>query len=295
MSVAAARSDRVDEPYRGRHATLATLHGKQSAIAPPLWDRLGLAIAVPAGLDTDALGTFTGEIPRPGTIRQTAIQKARLGMDLAASPLGLASEGSYGPHPQLPFIAAGVELLVLVDDERGITISEHLIDETPCYDQAVGRDAGALADFLRRIDFPRHALIIRPNQSTADGQPIAKGVRSHERLETAVMESVAASEDGMAFVQTDMRAHMNPTRMATLQRLAERLADRLGCCCPACRTPGYGVTTVEKGLPCIDCGGPSTLVRYQIFGCALCDYTEKRPRSDGLEYSEPAQCLYCNP
>jgi hypothetical protein len=103
-------------PYAGRRIALATMHGKDSAIAPPLRLRVGADLVVPVGLDTDALGTFTGEIERKGTMREVAIAKARLGMVATGLQLGLASEGSYGPHSSVPFMAAGVELLALVDD-----------------------------------------------------------------------------------------------------------------------------------------------------------------------------------
>jgi len=42
---------------------LGTMHGKAAAIAPPL-ARLGIALVVPEGLDTNRFGTFTGEVPR---------------------------------------------------------------------------------------------------------------------------------------------------------------------------------------------------------------------------------------
>lgn len=83
--------------------------------------------------------------------------------------------------------------------------------------------------------------------------------------------------------------------MAAIGRLAERLADRLASLCPACQSPGYGIIAVEKGLPCAWCGGPSLMVRHQVFGCVICDKQEKRARSDGLTQADPGQCAYCNP
>ena len=40
-------------------AVLATMHGKERAIAPLLQRTLGLAVKVPPGLDTDRFGTFS--------------------------------------------------------------------------------------------------------------------------------------------------------------------------------------------------------------------------------------------
>ncbi|WP_395382433.1 DUF6671 family protein [Mesorhizobium sp. UC22_110] len=142
-------------PYAGLRAVLATMHGKDAAIVPVFQERLELSVVTPSAIDTDALGTFTGEIPRSGTIREAAIAKARLGMAVTGLSIGIASEGSYGPHPHVPFIPGGVEFMVLVDDERGIVVTEHLIDDAPVYEHAVAAEFGDLRAFLDHIRFPR--------------------------------------------------------------------------------------------------------------------------------------------
>ena len=271
------------------------MHRKERAIAPALAERVGLEVLVPPGLDTDRLGTFTGETPRAGTIEEAAIAKARLGMDAAGLPLGLASEGAYGPHPQIPFIAAGVELLVLVDDARGLIIKEHIIEDAPHYHHAVVGAGDDLADFLGLVGFPDTGVIARPNGADPLEATIRKGIREHDALREAIREAARAAVDGKAFVQTDMRAHVNPRRMATLTRLAERFALRLARLCPDCGAPGYGIVDVESGLPCELCGSLSGLVRFEVFGCAACDKRERRPRADGQAAADPRHCHLCNP
>lgn len=274
---------------------LATMHGKEAVIAPAFRDALGLIVQTATGLDTDALGTFTGEIPRMGTMREAAIAKARLGMAASGLPIGLASEGSYGPHPQIPFVLGGVELMVLVDDLLGIVVSEHLVDDAPVYDHAVAAATDETSALLDRIGFPDHALIVKPNQPEPGSHSVHKGLRSHQALEAAIARCSAYSRDGRTLVQTDMRAHMNPTRMKVIGRLARRLCERLSTSCPACGMPGFGQVDVEAGLPCEWCGGPSLMVRHLIFGCVACDRRERRPRSDGLTNADPGQCPECNP
>ena len=132
------------------------MHGKEAVISPAFRKRLGLRVETPKGLDTDALGTFTGEIARIGTIRETSIAKARLGMTTMGISIGIASEGSYGPHPHIPFIAGGIELMVVVDDDRGIVVCEHLIDDAPVYDHVITAEIGDIISFLDRICFPDH-------------------------------------------------------------------------------------------------------------------------------------------
>ncbi|MEP6836483.1 MAG: DUF6671 family protein, partial [Bradyrhizobium sp.] len=116
---------------------LATMHRKEAVIAPALLSGVGLLVAATPGLDTDQLGTFSGEVPREGAILEVAVRKARLGMSATGLPLGIASEGTFGPHPAIPFMPAGMELLVFVDDDRKIVISERLIAEATNFDHLV--------------------------------------------------------------------------------------------------------------------------------------------------------------
>lgn len=280
--------------YAGARAVFATMHGKERAVAPVLKARLGLDLVTPPGLDTDALGTFTGEVPRPGDMVETAILKARAGMAAAGLPLGLASEGSYGAHPQIPFVNAGVEVLVLVDDERGLIIREELIDDAPVFDHTAVRAGDDLAAFLARARFPSHALIVRPHEGAG---PIVKGLQGLSALKAAIAEAAAASPDGFARVETDMRADRNPTRMAAIARLAEKFAERVLTPCPACAAPGFGLTGVERGLLCAECGLPTDGVKAEIHACTQggCGYEHRRPRRDGLTQAEARWCGVCNP
>lgn len=254
-----------------------------------------MEIELAPGIDTDKLGTFTGEISRIGTMREVAIAKARLGIGATGIPIGIASEGSYGPHPSIPFISCGIELMLLVDTERDIIVTEQLVDLAPIYDHIITADIAGLTEFLKRIHFPDHAVIARSNIPKHATTLIHKGLRTSEALATAIADCFASSSDRRALVQTDMRAHMNSTRMAVLGRLAVMLTDRLATLCPACGSPGYGQIHVETGLPCEWCGSPTAMVRHQNFGCVVCDHLEKRPRSDGLTRADPGHCLECNP
>jgi hypothetical protein len=275
-----------------RAAALGTMHGKEAALAPPL-ARLGIALLVPAGLDTDRFGTFTGEVPRAGTMADAARAKATAAMVATGLPHGLASEGAYGPHPALPLVAAGLELVLWRDAERGAEVVETLADDRPACDQAEVSDAAALAPFLRRVSFPQTALVVAPRDAPL--RPVAKGLRDAGALAVAVRAAADRSTCGHALVQTDMRAHMNPRRMQTIGRLAARLARRLATPCPACGAPGWGRLRTVPGLPCSACGAPSILVRHEVHGCAFCGAEEIRPRADGLTQADPGCCPSCNP
>ncbi|SMC05894.1 hypothetical protein SAMN00768000_2515 [Sulfobacillus thermosulfidooxidans DSM 9293] len=283
-----------NHPYHGQKVALATKHEKEHVVGPPLQEIVGLEVCVPPHLDTDVLGTFSGEIPRNGTPAEVVIQKARMGMDALGLPLGLASEGSFGPHPQLLFVPGHHELLAFVDDRLGIEVTEQILSTETNYAHIEAHHVDDVTDFLQRAQFPSHGLIVRPNSGFSSGL-LFKGIINLEDLKKAIEQCRSASEDGLAHVETDMRAFMNPSRQRVLHELAIKLAHRLASLCPHCRTPGWGKVDVVRGLPCAWCGEETLLVRGEIFGCALCDYRETHPRSDGLEVAPPDNCPWCNP
>lgn len=219
--------------YQNRTAVLATMHAKEQAIAPPL-RALGLSLLVPPALDTDALGTFSGEVERPGSPFDVVVRKARLGMQRAGLPLGIASEGSFRDSTWIDIGAGGHEILAFVDAERQIEIVEELRHAPTNFAYVETRDGGDLGPFLQRIGFPDHALIVSPASVARNFRirrirpgEVSKGLRDLETLRAAIARAAAQSDDGLAHVETDMRAHMNPTRMRAIATLAAQLAERL--------------------------------------------------------------------
>ena len=122
-----------------------------------------------------------------------------------------------------------------------------------------------------------------------------KGIQEIDALDAAIAESVMLSSDGAARIETDMRAHQNPTRMASIADAAELLASRIESSCPACGVPGFGRVGAEPGLPCAWCAAPTQQLLHEILGCPACDYTQRRPRPDGAVEADPGQCGFCNP
>lgn len=266
---------------------LGTMHGKSAAIAPS-FAHLGIVLTVPDGLDTDRFGTFTGEVPRAGTMLEAASALARAAIAATGLRVGLVSEGAYGPHPVIPFLPHGRELLLWHDARSGHEIIETMTDDAPAYDQievAATEDAQA---FLTRIGFPQTAVIVMG----ADGVPVAKGVQDMASLARAMR---AAGADGAARLQTDMRAHLNPRRMSMIGQLAEGFARRLARRCPDCRAPGWGLLRMAPGLPCAWCAGPSLMAKGEIHGCTACGATTLLPKSDGVTEADPGMCPLCNP
>ena len=281
---------RLSHPYHARRAVLSTKHDKLPLVEPPLAFHVGLIVdAVP--VDTDRLGTFTGDVARSESAWDTAVAKARLGMHAARCSIGIASEGSIGPHPSAPFVNAAIELVVLVDDELGIVIGE---TEAGFDIIVVSADITAhdnVDELLRRGQFPAHAMTVRPAAGAV--QPIFKGIRTRHELGQAIRECATASSNARAWVETDLRAHQCPTRRPIIARAAERLAARLASCCPECNTPGWGIVRLEFGLPCGHCGRDVPIARADVWGCAMCPATRIVDRAQAV--ADPARCEWCNP
>lgn len=288
---------------------LATRHGKERAIGRALHHGLGAELLHLPQIDTDRLGSFCGSQPRQGTALQACQAKARAALDCGGTGLAIASEGSFGPHPSVPFLPVGLEWLVFIDAGRNLTISEELLARRTNYSQLTlgpetlrfGLEAAGLRDWLRQVGFPRHGLMVRPLGPEPPGviEPaaplVAKGIHHVASLMGAMTQASALAPAGQVRLETDMRAHCNPTRMASIRQLCFRLVRRLATPCPACGEPGWGRERSLAGLPCGWCGSATSLLRADLLACALCDHREQRPRADGLLQADPAHCPQCNP
>lgn len=271
-------------------AVLGTMHGKAAGIAPPLAE-IGISVVVPPDFDTDRFGTFTGKVSRTGTMLEAARAKARAAIAATGIPVGLASEGAYGPHPSIPFMMAGREMLLWRNEQTGHEVVETLLDGSPCFAHVDVLHAGELAAFLRDIDFPRTAVVVTPRGMPA--RPVAKGLSDAGNLSRAVAIAAEQSSDGMATVATDMRAHVNARRMATIARLARQMAIRLSTPCPSCGVEGFGVVRRDRGLPCGACGTATPLFQSSLRQCAACGFELNLPVVNAL--AQPAECPACNP
>jgi hypothetical protein len=279
--------------YTNCDFVLVTQHGKGRAVAPAFLQTLN-AVVTELRLDTDTLGTFTGEVSREGSALDCARRKCLWGIEESGAEFCLASEGSFGPHPYMPFLPCEREILYCVDHRHDFELHESRMTHATNYRMKSVSSLAELREFAGQAGFPTHALIVRPNE-WRDKSILFKGITSLDRLQFAFSESSRASADGLAWIETDMRAHLNPGRMAVIAELAAQMAQRLATVCPACSTPGFGGLRVEKGLRCEACGTATELVQFEIFGCAKCAHEETRSRSDGLTAAEPVNCPYCNP
>jgi len=148
--------------------------------------------------------------------------------------------------------------------------------------------------FAERSKFPEHGLIVMGcvDEKPAPGLALFKDVVDHVALEEAIGKVVAKC--GAAFVEADMRAHRNPTRMRAIERAARDLVRRFRSQCPSCAHPGFDVAERIAGLPCEWCGEPTLVIRSEVLTCQACDFRQERPATSAAT-AGPGRCESCNP
>ena len=274
-------------PYYGVTAALATKHQKDQILSSA-FSKLGITLLVP-DIDTDLLGTFTGEIPREGTPKEVVLKKARMGLEASGLPYGVASEGSIGPDLVVPFITSDIECMAWVDTTRNLEIVEFHRSLDILAARTVVSSKDSLDEFLKSADFPHHSFIVRAENGSGE---IYKGINSSERLEAALGELFKVSEK--LVIESDLRAHHSPSRQRNIAAVAEKLVARLANLCKECQTPGWGEVGYLYGLECSACKNlEERAVSGKILGCGKCHYREEVMGEK--KFVEPAECGVCNP
>ena len=278
-------------PYFGKLAILTSKHEKVSHIQPEFSLALNLEVRE-LPLHTDLLGTFSGEIERTDSPLETAIKKARLGIQASGIYLGLASEGSIGADPVMTLLTSDIEHLVLVDDERGLVISETFRSFEIFAGRREVRSGDDISEFLSKVDFPNHHLIVLTDGT--EGILSIKGIDNLRKLNESIEKLLAISSKGYVVIESDFRANHSPSRQLNIQTAARRLATRVASLCPACALPGWGVVDYERGVECLGCGDINPEIAHrEILGCVKCSV--RGPGKVVNEYIDPARCFGCNP
>lgn len=282
---------KYNSQFSGRNLLIATKHGKEKVIAPILEKELNVKCFIVPDLDTDLLGTFTGEVDRTESPLNTLRKKCLMAMELADCDLVVANEGSFGPHPTAYFISADDEFLILIDKKNDLEIIVREIStETNFYGSKINT-VEKLVSFAEQAKFPSHGLIIKDkNIGFTD---LVKGITDADDLKNTFHRFIA--KYGEAYLETDMRAMYNPTRMKVIEKATHQLAEKIKCCCPSCKTPGFGITAVKPGLPCEICGNPTRSTLSYIYICEKCNFSKEEQHPNGKTKEDPTYCDVCNP
>ena len=277
--------------FAGRNLVIATKHQKEKVIAPLLENQFKVKCIPAAGFDTDELGTFTGEIERKDDPVTTLRKKCLIAMEKTNCDLGIASEGSFGPHPALVFVNADDELMMLIDKRNNLEIIARELSTETNFNGREIKDEKNLVDFAVSVLFPSHALIMREER---DGKSkLVKGIHDWELLKHTFQGLI--NEFGTAYAETDMRAMHNPTRMKVIKRATEKLIEKTMSFCPQCGMPGFGITDARRGLPCSLCGSQTQSTLSHLYVCSKCNHAKEILFPNEKKTEDPMYCDVCNP
>jgi len=277
--------------FSNRKLLVATKHQKEKVIAPIFEKGLGVRCYVSDEFDTDALGTFSGEVSRKDDALTTLKKKCLLAMEKNHIDLVIASEGSFGAHPSVFFASADDELLMLFDAKNDLEIVVREISLDTNFKASTITNDIELMEFAQSVKFPSHALIVKPAENNYN--KIIKGITDLESLKNYFTEF--KNEYGSAYVETDMRANYNPTRMRVIEKTAQKLLKAVKSICPDCETPGFTVTKSIPGLPCNWCKTPTASTLSYLYVCKKCKFSKEEFFPHQKRTEDPTYCDVCNP
>jgi hypothetical protein len=277
--------------FSNRKLLVATKHHKEKVIAPIFEKGLGVSCYVSDEFDTDTLGTFSGEVQRKDDALTTLKKKCLLAMEKNHTDLVIASEGSFGAHPSVFFASADDELLMLLDAKNELEIVVREISLDTNFKASTITNETELLEFAQSAQFPSHGLIIKPAEN--NHSKVIKGIMDLTSLKKYFTEF--KNEFGGAYVETDMRANFNPTRMKVIEKTAQKLLKAVQSICPNCETPGFTVTKSIPGLPCNWCKTPTASTLSYLYTCKKCEFIKEEFFPHQKRTEDPTYCDLCNP
>lgn len=277
--------------FQGRKLLIATKHQKEVVIAPLFEKQFQLECIVAKNFDSDILGTFSGEIERKLDVIETLRQKCLLAIKNTDFDFVIASEGSFGAHPSLFFVAADEEFMMFKDLKNNIEIIAKSLSTETNFDGMLVKNSSEIEDFAKKVKFPSHGIILKSSEKNPE--IIIKDIQTVSELKENFHQLNKKYSD--VFVETDMRAHKNPSRMFVIKETAQKLIEKINSLCPSCHFPGFDVKEVHSGLPCSSCGFKTKATFSHTYSCSNCDYKEEKLFPFDKKYEDPMYCDYCNP
>lgn len=277
--------------FHNRRISVITKHGKEHVLRPLLEEAFEGEVCVFDAFDTDLLGTFSGEIERRPDPLTTIREKCRIASRYLNDDIIIASEGSFGPHPFLFFIPADEELLMVYDKKNEIEIVVKELSTETNFNGKTIKSIEELKAFAEHTFFPSHRLIIRDKEKSTDY--LKKGIGDYTTLEQTFVECLKIN--GSVFVETDMRAMFNPSRMKVIESCAHKLIEKMRSTCPVCQFPGFSITEAISGLPCSLCASPTKSTLKYLSVCAKCKFSEEKIYPHDKMMEDPTYCDNCNP
>ncbi|MFN7015030.1 MAG: DUF6671 family protein, partial [Bacteroidia bacterium] len=139
--------------FENKCFSVATKH-KKEIVFSTVFIHLGLSYVPALEIDTDVLGTFTGEVERKYNPLETALHKAKLlTKELNSVDFIVANEGSFGPHPYMPFVASDSEVILLYDVKADNYFYFHDVSTETNFREKDIASYNQLHEFLKQAHF----------------------------------------------------------------------------------------------------------------------------------------------
>jgi hypothetical protein len=273
--------------FQDKSCLIVTNHHKELVIAPILEEMLGLKCVYSQIFDTDSLGTFTGEIERIKNPVNTVKDKCMLGIQLPDVDFIVANEGSFGPHPLIPFIKADEEFIAFYDKKENDFVVEKMLFYETNFSTETITEIDQLDTALTKLNFPTHGIIIKAERE------IIKDIKDLALIRNKIKELLNIY--GQCIIDTDMRAMNNPTRMRCISQLTLKLANTLLSICNQCGRYGFSIIRQVAGLKCSLCNRPTKSILYQLYQCKKCGFEKKKIYPNKKHIEDPTYCDWCNP
>ncbi len=275
--------------FNGKKVVIATMHGKEKVISKLLKQNFNVESFLPSDFNTDVFGTFTRDIKRDGDQLEAARKKAKVALEKSRADIAIASEGSFSPHPMIPFISSNLELVLLIDKASGVEVRGHTRTSETNHNHKKASSLEEVISFAKKVGFPNHGLIVRKSETS---KKMFKEINTWEELEAISKKLLGGFFTKSIFLEADMRAHRNPTRMKAIEEATLDLIKNIKSTCPNCNTIGYCKTKFLKGLPCSFCGLETDTPGTFLYECQKCEKKEERKEK---EFATQDECSFCNP
>jgi hypothetical protein len=277
--------------FKGRKLLIVTKHEKEKVIAPIVELELGVDCFVTNLFDTDKLGTFSGEIEREDEPIATVRKKCISAMEMTGADLAIANEGSFGPHPSFYFIPADDEFMIFIDKKNELEIIVRELSTDTNYNASAVKNEKELFEFAEKAKFPTHGLILKNKREHFT--TIVKGITSEQELLENYNKLL--SQNAEVYIETDMRAMYNPSRMKIIESATKKLVAKIKAACPKCNTPGFGIKNAKEGLRCELCNSPTRSTLSYVYACKKCLFEQEEKFPNGKMKEDPTYCDVCNP
>jgi len=279
--------------FKNRKLVIATMHQKETIIKPILEKELWVSCFVLKDFNTDKFGTFTREIKRLWNMLETARLKINQALDISWCDLGISNEWSFWLHNGIPFINSNFELTLLIDRKNNLEIRWHYLSPDTNLNWKYVSNIKEAVDTAKKWGFPKHGVIVRLSENSWFF--INKNINNELDLKKWIHKILSLPFVKKAYIETDMRAFKNPTRMKNIELSVMDLLKNINSECPNCHTPWFTITDIEIWLPCWECLSPTNLPAYEIYSCSKCMFTQKIKIKKYGEYADPSECSNCNP